>query len=48
MQKWEYVAIENLTQSLLNHYGEKGWELVAVTCRDNGTPEVFYLKRRKE
>lgn len=48
MQKWEYNVEENLSESDLDQLGEHGWELVAVTCNGNGTPEVFYLKREKD
>jgi hypothetical protein len=35
MQKWEYLQIEVREESKImessNHYGDEGWELVAVT-----------------
>jgi hypothetical protein len=48
MQKWEYLVEENVSNYDLDGYGERGWELIAVTCNGNGTPEVFYFKRPKE
>jgi hypothetical protein len=48
METWEYLVKENLDESDLDNVGEDGWELVAVTCNGNGTPEVFYFKRPKE
>lgn len=48
MQKWEYSVEKNLKEYDLNELGQRGWELVAVTCNGNGTPEIFYFKRPKE
>jgi len=48
MQKWEYLVEENVSNYDLDQYGERGWELVAVTFNDCGSPQFFYFKRPKE
>lgn len=45
MQEWEYKIAESLDESDLNELGEDGWELVAVTSNDSGSPLYFYFKR---
>lgn len=44
MQKWEYMVIDDPTETELNKLGAQGWELVAV----NGHPYYkCFLKRPK-
>lgn len=48
MQKWEYRVEECLGDYQLDKLGEQGWELVAVTSNDSGSPLKFYFKRPKD
>ena len=48
LTKWEYVTVPLLvhaTKQILDNWGEKGWELVAVVPGPNPEQLVAYLKR---
>jgi hypothetical protein len=47
MQKWEYKATDTLSEEELRELGSQGWELIAVTHTDGGSPRYFYFKRPK-
>ena len=45
--KWEYHVQTELDAKRLNNLGEQGWDLVAVTPREQGEGRTFYLRRSK-
>lgn len=48
MQKWEYLKKTYISDEYdLNKLGEQGWELVAVTFNENGSPQEYFFKRPK-
>lgn len=48
MTKWEYKyeLVERVSESLLNKFGERGWELVTIFQRPEGVS--LYFKRPKK
>lgn len=52
MTQWEYLTAPLLihnTKTILDNFGSKGWELVAITPGPEGTENVVaYFKRPKE
>ena len=50
MTKWEYVTVPLLTHAtkqILDHWGDEGYELVAVLPGPNTEQLVAYMKRPK-
>ena len=51
MQRWRYKVLVlremHMSESKLNHEGERGWELISV-CMADGTTGRAFLKKRWE
>ena len=41
--KWEYLIVENPKDTEVSEYGERGWELVAVT-NNKGFIRCYFKK----
>lgn len=50
MTRWEYKydLVDRVTESLLNKFGERGWELVTIFQRPDGINLYFKRPVREE